>query len=240
MHWRLARHAGREAERSGAGRPAWRSGRLWRRGTVAEAAVWVLGVVVPAPALDQHPGLGQGVEDLPVQQLVTKLAVEAFIVSILPGAGLLDVQRRHNEPAEPFPASRGDELRPLIGADVRRRPSLDEQLGQRHQHIVACQPPGHHDGQALARELVDHRQHAQRPAVSKRGEEARLSVWAVTVLGRPGAGSFKPTLWSTLMTVRMLELPGGADPVNDWPRAIASRCRPSWQRPAAEAREVTS
>lgn len=39
-------------------------------------------------------------------------------------------------------------------------------------------------------------------AIRKRGEEARLSVWAVTVLGRRGAGSFKPTLWSTLMTTR--------------------------------------
>lgn len=36
----------------------------------------------------------------------------------------------------------------------------------------------------------------------KRGDEARLRAWAVNMLGLPGAGSFGPTLWSTLMTTR--------------------------------------
>jgi hypothetical protein len=36
----------------------------------------------------------------------------------------------------------------------------------------------------------------------KRGDEARLPARAVTMLGRPGARSFGPTLWSTLMTTR--------------------------------------
>ena len=38
----------------------------------------------------------------------------------------------------------------------------------------------------------------------KRGEEARLPARAVNMLGRLGAGSFEPTLWSTSMTVRLL------------------------------------
>jgi IS5 family transposase len=36
----------------------------------------------------------------------------------------------------------------------------------------------------------------------KRSEEARLPARAVNMLGRPGAGSFEPTLWSTSMTTR--------------------------------------
>ena len=36
----------------------------------------------------------------------------------------------------------------------------------------------------------------------KRGDEARLPAGALSMLGLPGAGSFGPTLWSTLMTTR--------------------------------------
>ncbi|MFL5332202.1 MAG: IS66 family insertion sequence element accessory protein TnpB, partial [Geminicoccaceae bacterium] len=36
----------------------------------------------------------------------------------------------------------------------------------------------------------------------KRGDEARLPARVVNMFGRPGAGSFEPTLWSTLMTTR--------------------------------------
>jgi hypothetical protein len=38
----------------------------------------------------------------------------------------------------------------------------------------------------------------------KRGGEARLPPWAVDVLGQPGAWSFGPTLWSTLMMMRRM------------------------------------
>ena len=42
------------------------------------------------PLLDQHGRLRQRVEDLPVQQLVPELAVEALVVSVLPRAARLD------------------------------------------------------------------------------------------------------------------------------------------------------
>ncbi len=124
-----------------------------------------LGVVVDAPALDQHAGFGQGIEDLAVEQLVAQLAIEALVGAVLPGAGPLDVQRAHTKPAQPCPHDRSDELRPLVRADVLRRTARDEQLGQRRQHVVARQPPRHHDRQALPRERVDHRQHAELPPV---------------------------------------------------------------------------
>ena len=46
---------------------------------------------------------------------------------------------------------------------------------------------------AFTRDGIDNR---------KRGDEARLPARVVTVLVRPVAGSFGPTLWSTLMTTR--------------------------------------
>lgn len=50
-------------------------------------------VVVLAPALDDDLGLLERVEDLAVEQLVAKLAVEAFIVVVLSWTPWLDVER---------------------------------------------------------------------------------------------------------------------------------------------------
>jgi hypothetical protein len=36
----------------------------------------------------------------------------------------------------------------------------------------------------------------------KRGDETRLSGWAVDVVDRLGAGSFEPESWSTSLTTR--------------------------------------
>ena len=41
--------------------------------------------VVAPPGLDQHPRLGEAVEDLAVQQFIAKRAVEALVVAVLPG-----------------------------------------------------------------------------------------------------------------------------------------------------------
>ena len=42
-------------------------------------------IVFPAPAPYQDLGLLQGVENLPVEQLVTQLTIEALVVPVLPG-----------------------------------------------------------------------------------------------------------------------------------------------------------
>jgi hypothetical protein len=41
------------------------------------------GVVVAAPSFDQDLSFGQGIEDLPVQELIAKGSVEALAVAIL-------------------------------------------------------------------------------------------------------------------------------------------------------------
>lgn len=43
------------------------------------------GIVVPAPSFDQRPGLGQGVEDLTIEQFVAQRAVEGLAVAFSPG-----------------------------------------------------------------------------------------------------------------------------------------------------------
>lgn len=59
-----------------------------RRGFVVMGAVRPLLVVELPPAFDQRIRLGTAAEPLPVQQLVSQLAVEAFDESDLPRAAL--------------------------------------------------------------------------------------------------------------------------------------------------------
>ena len=58
--------------------------RFWGRGPVPQRAVWPCGVVGLPPSLDQNLGLQQCVEQLSSQQLVTKPAIEALHVPVLP------------------------------------------------------------------------------------------------------------------------------------------------------------
>src|SRR5512143_3990563 len=92
---RLVRQGVWEAEHSGAGGPPWRGDRVRRGWAVSQTAVGPLRVIVAPPCLDEHPGFRQGVEHLPIQQFVAELAVERFIVAVLPGTGLLDVEGCH-------------------------------------------------------------------------------------------------------------------------------------------------
>lgn len=51
-----------------------------------------LSVVVSTPAFDQHFSLIQGVEDLPVEQLISEFANERLHVTVLPGTARLNEQ----------------------------------------------------------------------------------------------------------------------------------------------------
>ena len=123
-------------------------------------------VGVLAPLLDQHTGLGQRVERLARQQLVAELAVEALHIPVLPGAAWFDVCRLGAEPGDPRLDGRGHELRPVVGADVRRRATADKQVGQHVDHLGRAQPALHPDRQALAAELVDHVEGAELAALA--------------------------------------------------------------------------
>ena len=71
------------------------------------------------PLFDQYPGLLQRAENLPVEQLVPELAIEAFIVSILPWAAWFDKERLHADPLKPFPQGHGDKLWTIAHWEVR-------------------------------------------------------------------------------------------------------------------------
>src|SRR3974377_1819811 len=64
---------------------------LWCGWLVAERCVWADRVVVPPPALDDDLSFSQRVEDLAIEQFISKTSIEAFDVTVLPRAARLDV-----------------------------------------------------------------------------------------------------------------------------------------------------
>ena len=52
----------------------------------------VEGIVLLPPPFDNHLGLFKSIENLPVENLISELSIERFVVSILPRAARLDEQ----------------------------------------------------------------------------------------------------------------------------------------------------
>ena len=88
------------------------------------------GVVMPAPAFHDDPGLGERVEDLAVKKLITQASVEALNVAVLPWAAGSDVGGLRPDGGDPVLHGPGDELRAVVGADVFWHAAQDEQVGQ--------------------------------------------------------------------------------------------------------------
>ena len=57
----------------------------------------------------------------------------------------------------------GGELRAVVGAQIGRRPALDEKSGEAGQDIVGPQAAGDDDREAFARVLIDDAEQPQRP-----------------------------------------------------------------------------
>jgi len=119
------------------------------------------GIVVLSPALNQHLRFMKCREQLPRQQLITELRVEALTITVLPWRAWCDEERFHTDPAEPMPHTLGNELGTIVGTNVLGRAVRDEQIRQAVQHVIGSQAPGNNDGKAAACELVDHSQHAK-------------------------------------------------------------------------------
>src|SRR3954463_2938575 len=163
---------------------------FWCGRLVAQGRVWAAGVVVPPPALDDDLGLGQRVEDLTVEQLVTELAVEALAVAVLPGATGLDVGSLRPHRGDPLADDLGDELRAVVGADVLRHAAQDEQVREHVDDVDRAQLAADPDCQALTGELVDDVEHAVLPSVVGPVLDEIVGPDVVRVLRpQPGAGS---------------------------------------------------
>src|SRR3954468_10057738 len=140
-------------------------------------------VVIQAMILEDHLRLLQRLEHLSVQQLVPQPAVERLAVGVLPRAPRGDVQRLRPTTGQPATHRLGDELRPVVAADViGHAPHLEEVL-QRRYHILGGQAPLDLDRQAFPRELVHHRQQLQAPPVGRLVVDEVIAPDVVRALG---------------------------------------------------------
>lgn len=115
------------------------------------------GIVVVTPLFDQNLGLLKTAEDLPVEQFVPQLAVEAFAIAVLPGAARLDVEGFGTHARQPAPHGLGGHLRPVVGSDVLWDAPDQHCISHGLQNTQAVDPPGDPDRQTFPGELVDQR-----------------------------------------------------------------------------------
>src|SRR5512143_1921761 len=99
---------------------AW--GRPASREPIAQGAVGADPVVVVSPPFDQNLHLLHRKEDLPIQEFVPQVAIEGFVVTVLPGTPRLHEQGLPPEPVQPAPDDLGAELGAVVerGAPVTR------------------------------------------------------------------------------------------------------------------------
>src|SRR3712207_2654118 len=137
-------------------RSSWPRHGLRRGRPVAQGGMRPDGVVVPAPGLEQDLRLLQAAEDLPVQQLVAELALEALAVAVLPGAPGLDEPGPDPEPPRPCSDRLGHGLGTVVRADVLGWAVAHGQLGQDLEGLLRVEPPPDPDRQALPARSEEH------------------------------------------------------------------------------------
>ena len=97
--------------------------------------------VVP-PALDNDLGLAQGVEDFAIEQFIAQAGIKALDIAIFPGATWYDGGGLCADRCDPILHSLGHKLWPIVGADVTRRATQDEEIGQHIDHIDGLELAG--------------------------------------------------------------------------------------------------
>src|SRR3954468_5679605 len=122
-------------------------------------------VVVTAPALDDDLGLAKGVEDLAIEQFVPEPGIEALEITILPRAAGSDIGGLGSDRRDPLLDGLGDELRAVVGANVARHATQDEQVREHVDDADGLELASDPDGQALVDELVNDVEHAEPPSV---------------------------------------------------------------------------
>lgn len=117
--------------------------------------MWADRVVLIAPLLDDDLRFLQAEEDLLVQTLVTKLAVERLTVAVLPWTARLDVERSGTEPGQPATDHLSGHLRSVVRTNVLRNAADEHNVGQCFNDAKTVDATGNPDGQAFAGILID-------------------------------------------------------------------------------------
>ena len=172
--------------------------------------------VVP-PALDNDLGLAQGVEDFAIEQFIAQAGIKALDIAIFPGATWCDVGGLCADRCDPILHSLGHKLWPIVGADVARHATQDEEIGQHIDHIDGLELAGDLDRQAFVGKLVDHIEHAILASIVGAVLDEVVGPDVIAVLGtQPDAGSVRqpePAALGLFMgDLQPLALPDPLDP----------------------------
>jgi hypothetical protein len=122
-------------------------------------------IEVAPPTFDDDLGLAQRVEDLTIEQFIAQARVEALDVTAFPGTARLDIGGLCADRCDPLLHGLGYELRSIVGPNVARHTTQDEEIGQHIDDIDGLELAGDPDRQAFAGEFVDDIEHAIFPSI---------------------------------------------------------------------------
>lgn len=119
------------------------------------------GVVVTTPAFDDDLRFPQRVEDLAIEQLVAQPGIKTLNEPVLPRTARRDVGGLCSDGADPLLHRLGNELRAIIGTDMRGNAAQDEQVGEHIDDIDRLEPARYLNGQTFVGKFVDDVEHAE-------------------------------------------------------------------------------
>ena len=122
-------------------------------------------IEVAPPTFDDDLGLAQGVEDFTIEQFIAQARIEALDVTVFPRTAWLDIGGFCADRCDPLLHSLGYELRPIVGPNVARHTTQDEESGQNIDDIDDLELAGDPDRQAFVGELVDDIEHSIFPSI---------------------------------------------------------------------------
>src|SRR5688572_20200325 len=125
-------------------------------------------VELPTPRFDLLPCVRQVGEPVKVQALVAELAVEALDERVLHGLAGPDEVQLHSALIRPGVERLAGELRSVVADDQFRRSAHDNELFENTRYATTADRRVHEQRQRLAREVVDHREDPEAPALPRR------------------------------------------------------------------------
>src|SRR5262245_23731875 len=157
----------------------------WRQ--VVEARMRAHGIVMTPPSFDNNLRFATTAEPLQAQVFVAETTVETLVGAVLPR--LAGIDQRHFDPGDfqPLEDCLAHEFRAVVRAQELRCAAFADQSGQHFDHPPRADATRHVDRQALAGELVDHREALQALAVGAvveqevvRPDVVRPRIWQWT------------------------------------------------------------
>jgi hypothetical protein len=196
------------------------------RRTIAQPAVGPLLIMLAAEDSDLRLGLGDRGEGVQIEALITQRPIEALPISGLLETAWVDVQRRGPVAQQPQPRGQRDKLRAVVAAQVRRCPRCAEVLLQDNNDALGWQRGGDVDRQALACDLVGHRQQPERRPAQCRVVHEVVRPDVPRILGQHLARRTETALQrivcdeGALDRLQLIALPKPLDGRDRWPLAL--------------------